>query len=118
MDHEEPLAAFGRGHYAEAVDHIAPARPHAQRFGGSHAQRDIVHLTLLEAAMRAGNGALARALASERTDVKRTSPFNWRMLGRALELQGHDDEARQAREQAEVRTAAQHPKRDAPRVAA
>jgi predicted Zn-dependent protease len=68
--------------------------------------------------MRAGKGALARALASERTDVKRTSPFNWRMLGRALDLQGQADEARQAREQAELRAAAQHPVREVPRVAA
>ena len=112
------IAAFGRGRYVEAIEHITPARAQAQRFGGSHAQRDIVHLTLLEAAMRAGHGSLARALASERTDAKRTSPFNWRMLGRALELQGHLDDARQAREQAELRAAAQQPKRDAPRVAA
>jgi tetratricopeptide (TPR) repeat protein len=112
------IAAFGRGRYVEAIEHITPVRPLAQRFGGSHAQRDIVHLTLLEAAMRAGKGALARALASERTDVKRTSPFNWRMLGRALDLQGQADEARQAREQAELRAAAQHPMRAAPRVAA
>jgi tetratricopeptide (TPR) repeat protein len=112
------IAAFGRGRYVEAIEHITPARAHAQRFGGSHAQRDIVHLTLLEAAMRAGHGSLARALASERTDVKRTSPFNWRMLGRAFDLQGHTDDARQAREQAEVRATAQQPKREAPRVAA
>ena len=112
------IAAFGRGRYAEAIEQIAQARPHAQRFGGSHAQRDIVQLTLLEAAMRSGNGALARALASERTDVKRTSPFNWRMLGRAYELQGRAGDALQAREQAEVRAAAQQAKREAPRVAA
>jgi tetratricopeptide (TPR) repeat protein len=112
------VAAFGRGRYVEAIGHIAPVRPHAHRFGGSHAQRDVVQLTLLEAAMRAGHVALARALASERTDVKRTSPFNWRMLGRALELQGRADEARQAREQSVVRAAAQQSVTDSRRVAA
>jgi tetratricopeptide (TPR) repeat protein len=112
------IAAFGHGDYAAAIRHITPVRPHAHRLGGSHAQRDIVQLTLLEAALRAGNASLARALASERTDVKRTSPFNWRMLGRALDLQGRTDEARHAREQADVRAAAQQPKRESPRVAA
>ena len=106
------IAAFGRGRYAEAIEHITPARPHAHRFGGSHAQRDFVQLTLLEAAMRAGNAPLARALASERTDVKRTSPFNWRMLGRALEMQGHAQDAAKARETAELRAVAQQPRRE------
>jgi tetratricopeptide (TPR) repeat protein len=106
------IAAFGRGRYAEAVEHITPARAHANRFGGSHAQRDIVHLTLLESAMRAGNAPLARALASERTDVKRTSPFNWRMLGRALEMQGLAQDAAKARETADLRAAAQQPRRE------
>ena len=112
------FAAFGRGQYAEAIEHIILARPHANRFGGSHAQRDVVQLTLLECAMRAGNANLARALASERTDAKRTSPFNWRMLGRALDLQGRAQEATKARETAEVRASAQQPRRDAPKVAA
>jgi tetratricopeptide (TPR) repeat protein len=106
------IAAFGRGRYGEAIDHVTQARPHAQRFGGSHAQRDIVQLTLLEAAMRSGNAALARALASERTDLKRTSPFNWRMLGRAYELQGLPQDAAKARETAELRAAAQQPRRE------
>ena len=106
------IAAFGRGRYAEAIEHVTPVRPHAQRFGGSHAQRDIVHLTLLESAMRSGNAALARALAAERTDVKRTSPFNWRMLGRAYDLQGLPQDAARARETAELRAAAQQPRRE------
>ena len=62
--------------------------PHAHRFGGSHAQRDLLHVTLLEAALRAGRNTLARALAAERTELKRTSPFNWRVTARALKAQG------------------------------
>ena len=106
------IAAFGRGRYVEAIEHVTPARAHAHRFGGSHAQRDVVQLTLLEAAMRSGNGALARALAAERTDVKRTSPFNWRMLGRAFDLQGLPQDAAKARETADLRAAAQQPRRE------
>lgn len=112
------LASFGRGAYGDAVEDLLPMRASAHRFGGSHAQRDIVHLTLIEAALRAGRTALARALAAERTDLKRTSPFNWRLTARALDAQGHADEARQARETAEMRAAAQRPGRVTPRAVA
>jgi tetratricopeptide (TPR) repeat protein len=112
------IVAFGREQYAEAVDLIAPMRVNAQRFGGSHAQRDIVHLTLVEAALRAGRSSLAFALAAERTNVKRTSPFNWRLSARALELQGQADAARRARETADVFVKTHQPMRSAAPVAA
>ena len=38
----------------------------AHRFGGSHAQRDLIDLTLIEAALRGGDRPLAAALAAER----------------------------------------------------
>jgi hypothetical protein len=47
----------------------------ANRFGGSHAQRDILDLTLIEAAFRSGNRPLAAALSAERTEAKPTSPL-------------------------------------------
>ncbi|MFO1061394.1 MAG: tetratricopeptide repeat protein [Dongiaceae bacterium] len=77
------INAFGRGDYRTAVELLLPVRPIAHRFGGSHAQRDVLSLTLLEAAIRGGQGRLARALAAERTDLKPTSPFNWRLAARA-----------------------------------
>ena len=40
------------------------------RFGGSNAQRDIVDLTLLEAARRANKHCLVRALSNERLALK------------------------------------------------
>jgi len=39
----------------------------AHRFGGSHAQRDVIDLTLIEAAARDGRQALADALRRQRT---------------------------------------------------
>jgi tetratricopeptide (TPR) repeat protein len=78
------LVAFGEQRYAAAVDDLLLVRAHANRFGGSHAQRDVVHLTLIEAALRGGNFRLARALAAERTDVKPRSPHNWLLTARAL----------------------------------
>lgn len=112
------IAAFGRGAYADAVADLIRVRASAHRFGGSHAQRDIVHLTLVESALRAGQNALARALAAERTAIKRSSPFNWRLTARALDAQGRADEARQARETAETRAAAQRPERVTSRAVA
>ena len=39
-------------------------REFAHRFGGSHAQRDLLDLTLIEAALRSGQAALAKALCA------------------------------------------------------
>jgi len=86
-------------------------RAHANRFGGSHAQRDIVHLTLIESALRAGRASLARALAEERIAVKPTNPFNWRLAARALAAAGRGEASRHALEHAATAAAAQRPTR-------
>jgi tetratricopeptide (TPR) repeat protein len=105
------FASFGQGRYEAAIDDLLQVRAHANRFGGSHAQRDIVHLTLIESALRAGRASLARALADERTAVKPTSPFNWRLAARALATAGRTDASRQALENAATAAAAQRPAR-------
>ena len=64
---------------------------------GSHAQRDIIAWTLLEAALRADRFKLARALANERTAIKPTSPQNWRYAARALQGLGDYQGAERAR---------------------
>lgn len=69
------MLAFGDECYDEVVNLIRPVRNMANRFGGSHAQRDVIDLTLIEAALRAGEHDLAKALAAERTAVKPTSPL-------------------------------------------
>jgi tetratricopeptide (TPR) repeat protein len=91
------LYAFGRGDYNDAVDWLLGLRSIAHRFGGSNAQRDVIGLTLVEAALRGGQARLARALAAERTDLKPTSPFNWATTARALRLMGDRTGAEQAR---------------------
>jgi len=101
------IAAMSRGADAEAVEHLLEVRTRAHRFGGSHAQRDLVHLTLVEAALRAGDVRRARALASERTELKPTSPFNWTLTARALSALGDEQAAAAAREHAELRRKAQ-----------
>jgi tetratricopeptide (TPR) repeat protein len=77
------LQAFGRDRYAEAIRHLEPVRDVASRFGGSHAQRDALTLTLIEAAIRGGECALARHYIAERTVHKPASGWGWRLLARA-----------------------------------
>ncbi len=79
------IEAFGRGKYAEVVSLLAPVRETARVFGGSNAQRDVVSRTLLEAALRAGNKALARSLAEERVAQKPRCPFSQELRSRAMQ---------------------------------
>ncbi len=60
------IQAHGPGDFARCVQLLRSVRSQAQRFGGSHAQRDVIDLTLLHAARRAGQGALASGLQAER----------------------------------------------------
>ena len=62
----QALVAYGRGRDAEAIDRLRGVRNDAARFGGSHAQRDVLDLTLIAAARRNGETALERALLAER----------------------------------------------------
>ena len=80
------LKAFGNACYAECVQRLRSVRNVAQRFGGSRAQRDFIDLTLIEAALRDGQPALASALAAERQAVRPSSPLAKLFAVRAEEL--------------------------------
>jgi len=97
------LVDFGVGRYEACVERLLSVRTVTNRFGGSNAQRDLIHLTLVEAALRAGKIKLARALAAERTQLKPTSPFNWHLTARVHESMGEHERAARARESAEAR---------------
>jgi hypothetical protein len=77
------IRAFADEDYDEVVRLLRPVRNIAQRFGGSHAQRDLLDLTLIEAAFRSGQSALAKALAAERMAMKPTSPLSRLFVERA-----------------------------------
>lgn len=64
------IQAFGREDYARTVDLLRGVRNKAMRYGGSNAQRDLLDLTLIEAARRAGQSALHRALLAERETAR------------------------------------------------
>jgi hypothetical protein len=70
------VLAFGRGEPDAAAELMLPARAVAQRFGGSHAQRDLIDQTLLAAAAASrGHRALGRALLNERLMAKPATPL-------------------------------------------
>ncbi len=85
-----PLAraihAFGERRYADAVNLILPIRSIAARFGGSHAQRDVIELTLIEAAIRSGDAALAMRLTAERDHARHDSPLSRLFVRRAEKM--------------------------------
>ena len=62
--------------------------PIANRFGGSRAQRDVLDLTLIEAAFRAGDPALARALTAQRRAIRPASPFAVALFRQAWRVDG------------------------------
>jgi len=69
------LLAYGRGEFDAAADALYAARGVAQRFGGSHAQRDVIDQTLLSAAAQGGRSGVGRTLLNERIMAKPATPL-------------------------------------------
>jgi tetratricopeptide (TPR) repeat protein len=90
----EGFAAFGRGDYRRAIELLLPLRAKANRFGGSHAQRDMFSWTLTEAAVRLGDRALADAFVAERLSWKPGSPLNRSWAMRAGKLMATQPDGR------------------------
>lgn len=80
------LHAFGQKDYPETVRLLAPVRANAHRFGGSHAQRDVIDLTLIEAVLRSGNREFAVRLTAERALQREASPLTGLFTKRANAL--------------------------------
>jgi len=87
------LMSLARGDGDAAAEALYPVRGHAQRFGGSHAQRDLIDQTLLAAAAQGSahtRATYGRALINERVLAKPLTPLtrHW------LEQLGQRAEAR------------------------
>jgi tetratricopeptide (TPR) repeat protein len=80
LDLLEAFGAFAAGHPGRAIDLLIDIRPRANAVGGSHAQRDVIDLTLIAAAARAGDDGLARALVTERAARKPSAEASARRL--------------------------------------
>lgn len=80
------ILAFADGDYRTAADLLGPIRAIAHRFGGSHAQRDVIDLTLIEAAIRSGDREQASRLTEERMIARPHSPLSKLFDSRARNL--------------------------------
>jgi tetratricopeptide (TPR) repeat protein len=66
---------YGQGRWADATEGLLRVRDRAHLFGGSHAQRDILTLTLMDSAVRAGHRSLAAHILAERHAAKQGTPL-------------------------------------------
>jgi pentatricopeptide repeat protein len=73
----EALHAFVGGDYARTIERMEPLRPRIIEMGGSRAQRDVFHDTLLEACFRAGDMERAERLLAER--LRRRPDHYWQV---------------------------------------
>jgi hypothetical protein len=69
------LDAYAREDWSAATQGLLGVRDQANGFGGSHAQRDILTLTLMDAAARSGDRALANHILNERRPAKASTPL-------------------------------------------
>lgn len=73
----EGMHAFARGEYGETAAKLAPLEARIVEVGGSHAQREVFHDTLLEAALRAGEPERARPLLERRLGKRPNPGRHW-----------------------------------------
>jgi tetratricopeptide (TPR) repeat protein len=64
------MAAWRARDHSRVTARLAPVRAELRRVGGSHAQRDLFVLLLLDSAVATGNRALANALRAERSALR------------------------------------------------
>jgi tetratricopeptide (TPR) repeat protein len=73
------IVAFGQGRYDDVIARLEAVR--------DIAQRDVLSLTLIEAALRAGRKSVAQHYIAERTTSRPTSQLGWRLHARATDDQ-------------------------------
>ncbi len=76
----EGFGSFAADQVDRATDLLIDIRSVAHAVGGSHAQRDIIDLTLIAAAARSGDAPLANALVEERVARKPSARASARQL--------------------------------------
>ncbi|MEV7570943.1 tetratricopeptide repeat protein [Streptomyces tanashiensis] len=96
----EALVAHAGGDHDTVLALLWPLRRRLHEFGGSHAQRDALQKTLVEAALRSGRHDMARVLISERTALRPDSPYNWLSRARLADSLGDAARASVARDRA------------------
>jgi len=72
----EAIYEFSLGNFDKTLEILMPIRNSVHQFGGSHAQRDAVARTLLEAAIRSRQKRISTALINERLVARPNSLYN------------------------------------------
>ncbi len=93
----DALLAYRENDHRRAAKLLEDARPDVVRMGGSHAQRDLFDLILIDATIKSGDRVHAKALLAERTTAKPRDPWSWRTYARALRDLGEPATAAEAR---------------------
>ena len=88
------LLAYARGDFPGTVAHIEPIRERIIEVGGSHAQREVFHDTLIEAYLRLGQMDRAECLVQQRLHNRPEWGRHWYRLGRIQAGLGRTAEAR------------------------
>ena len=72
----EAIYEFSLGNFDRTLEILMPIKNSVHQFGGSHAQRDAVARTLLEAAIRSRQKRISTALINERLVARPNSLYN------------------------------------------
>lgn len=72
----QAVQAYYLGNFERTIELLMPIRADLQPIGGSHAQRDLFHQLLTEAAIKAGQSHIARTLLNERIAMRPDNPLN------------------------------------------
>jgi hypothetical protein len=88
MEAVEAAIAYTEERYDAAVEKLLAVRDGASAFGGSHAQRDLLTLTLIDSAARAGRNRLSRHFTNERLVHKPESAWGRRLARRWVPGEG------------------------------
>ncbi len=98
-----PICSAIRDYYKEdyvsAVNQLLPIRYSYQPIGGSHAQRDVFNIYLIDAAIKSNQLDLATSLLSERVALHPNSFGSWVKYAELLENTGKMSMAKQARDE-------------------
>jgi tetratricopeptide (TPR) repeat protein len=82
------VLAFAEGRDGDVLDELLPIRTVLHRFGGSHAQRDALQRTIVDAALRSGRYDLATALLGERLALRETGVYSLLRWAEVLRARG------------------------------
>lgn len=80
----QAIADYRSGAYKQAQTTLMDLRGRIIEIGGSHAQRDVFELLLIEASIRCGDIKTARHMLENRTQANPENGLNWKKLAEIL----------------------------------